>query len=119
MAIQELSIQREQTTNYINANPTDIALTRYTRTSDGAGGTTATGATLDPQTFRVVAQSSAARTTERRTVSGAMVNPDIILVCQWDANIERGDSFDYNGIKMQVVWITDLQYEKLAEVAVF
>lgn len=118
MPRQGISVLTEQTEQFIDENPTDLVLTRNTKVPDGAGGSTTSPTDLDPQTVRVIPQSRLV-SVERRTTAGAVVKPDMNLICMPDADVQRGDTFTYNGLKMQVVWVSVLSYEKIAEVATF
>lgn len=117
MPRQGMHVLKEQTRRFIDENPLYINLTRNARVSDGAGGYTTTPSALEPQTMRVVPQSRLV-SVERRTTGGAMVKPDMNLVCQFNADVQRGDTFTYNGLLMEVIWVNDIGYEKIAEVAV-
>lgn len=114
MPIQGMSVEREQTKFFIDQNPYALTVHRNTRVPDGAGGYTETSADLPAQTVRVVSQARTVAV-QRRTVSGEVVIPDISIVAEWDADLQRGDTFTYQDLNMEIVWVSDLGYEKIAE----
>lgn len=115
MPKQGMAVLREQTEQFIDQNPSMVTLTRYTKVADGAGGTRSTPTVLPPQKVRAITNRSAV-SAERRTIGGVTVHPEVTLQCLWDANIERGDTFMVENVMMEVVWVSRLGYEKLAEV---
>jgi hypothetical protein len=110
-----MGVLREQTKQYIEQNPKEIVLTRYVKVADGAGGTRTNSSVLPSQTMRAITNRSAV-SAERRTVGGVTVVPEVTLQGLWTADIRRGDTFMLDGVLMEVVWVSDLGYEKLAEV---
>lgn len=117
MPRQGMRYLREQTRKFIGENPVDIVLTRYTKVNDGAGGTRTTNEDLPAQRMRVIAQRSAVAI-ERRTIGGVTVTPDLVLQGMPETDVVRGDTFTYNGVLMEVVWVHVFGYEKLAEVTI-
>ena len=113
--MQGVAIEREQTRKFIAENPVNVVLTRRTKVADGAGGSRDTTLALPAQRMRAIPQRSGV-SVERRTVNGVTVTPDLVLQGEHNCDIQRGDWFTYNGIAMEVVWVTTLPYEKLAEV---
>lgn len=113
---QGLGVLRQQTKQFIDENPTAISLVRGVKVPDGAGGNTFTTVDLLPQTMRLIEQQENS-TVERQTVGGKVVRPMLNLFCEYDADIQRGDQFTWQGMTVQVVWITDTGYAKTAEVA--
>lgn len=111
------TVLREQTKRFIDENPAEITFTRNTPTPDGAGGETDSALPLGKQVVRVIPQVSA-QSTERRTVSGNMVTPDMKVLAEWDADLQRGDTFEWDDMPVEVIWVVVLPYEKTAEVAV-
>ena len=113
------STMRRQTHQFIMDDPTTIEITRQTRVPDGAGGTVpdADPTPVEPQVVKV-SQQRANSGVERRNADGEMVTPQIVLVCEWDADIKRDDTFVWNELDCEVVWVTDLGYVKHGEVAV-
>lgn len=116
--MQGVAVLREQTRRFIADLPTEVTLSRSVASDDGAGGTVyGPPASLSPQTFKLTQQSESSAT-ERRTSDGEVVRPTLRVVAEWDADIAIGDTFTWNGLPVEVVWITALPYEKLAEVAI-
>lgn len=115
MPKQGRNVLREQTEQFIEQNPIDLVLVRHAKVPDGAGGTRSVDTTLEPQRVRIVGQRTAV-SVERRTVSGVVVSPEQVVVGEWDLDIQRGDTFRHQGVLMEVVWVHDLGYEKMAEV---
>jgi hypothetical protein len=108
-------VLREQTRKFIAEDAVEVVLTRGTRTPDGAGGfTIANPAPLLPQTMKVIQIASAAAV-ERKSVGGEVVRPDIKLLAEWDADIQMGDTMEWNGLILEVVWMIKLDYEVTAE----
>lgn len=114
---QGISVEREQTEQFIDQNPISVTLSRNVRIDDGAGGGTVSSTPLPPQKMRFVPQSRLV-SVERRNVAGAKVKPDMNLIALWNADIQRGDTFTWQGMTMEVVWVNKIPYEIIAEVAV-
>jgi hypothetical protein len=115
MSANDQQALKRQTDRFIKDDPTTLVLTRNMRVSDGAGGYTTTPTDLDPQVVKVV--QTFPRATERRNQAGQVVTPSIYLVMYHDANVQNGDTFLWRGLDAEVVWITELDYVKHAEVA--
>lgn len=115
--MEGVGVLREQTKRFIDENPTDIAFTHNEKTPDGMGGYTLTPTPVPPQTVRVI-QTVSAQSTERRTLSGEMTTPDLKVLGEWDVDMQIGDTFEWMGLPVEIVWIVVLPYEKTAEVAV-
>lgn len=113
----ERDINRANTTAYIATDPTDIQFIARTKTSDGHGGQVwSNPAPMQAQRVRIITNVSAAAV-ERRTEDGRVVNPDIMLLLEWDAVVENGYRFVWDGNNWEVVFVNDdLNYEKQAEV---
>lgn len=122
--IKGLSVMRKQTHAYIMAAPTPVVLRRMTKVSDGAGGYTRTPTPQPEQVVRMIRQNES-EATERRNRDGEVVRPQLVMMMEWDGNVHMGDQFDYDprGVSdpqvhlAEVVWITDMNYELLCEVA--
>lgn len=108
----------QQTEHFIDDNPTDIVFTRNTPASDGAGGHTTTSAALSAQKVRVIQGGPTAASVERQGLSGEVERPDWTICAMPDADLQRGDTFQYRGMNAEVIWIRDLGYELLADAAV-
>lgn len=115
---QEMRVLRKQTHGYIRANPSSVVFTRYTREDDGAGGTRKTAPNaLAPQVVRII-QAQEAKTVERVNADGTVVRPTLNVMAEYNANIEKGDTFTWDGRKAEVVYVQDMGYELIAEVSV-
>lgn len=109
-------IRLRQTRRFIASDPSSIVLGRNVQADDGAGGFTTTATAQRAQVFKVV-QKAQSDAVERRNMAGEVVRPAITLVCMPDANIQRGDTFTWEGLAAEVVWLTRLDYVLHAEVA--
>lgn len=114
----EINVLRRQTEQYIKQNRTDVVLVRHTKVSDGAGGTKSIGDQFQLAQMVRIIQNDETVATERRTVDGESVRPTLNMLCAWDANVQVGDQFEWNGFINEVVYITDMRYELTCEVAV-
>lgn len=112
---QGLGVLRQQTKQFINENPTDISLIRGIKVPDGAGGNTFDTVDLLPQTMRIIEQQES-DAVERQSVGGKVVRPILNLLCEYDADVRRGDQFTWQGLTVQVVWVTNTGYAITAEV---
>lgn len=118
----ELSVQRLNTEAFIQADPLSIVLQRPERVEQPSGGHTwAPGVPVEEQVFRLIAQSDA--TPMVFTVDGVKLPVSLVLLCKFDANIQRYDKFTVAGIDYQVVGPirperpVELRYETKADVA--
>jgi hypothetical protein len=113
----ELEFNRVNTTAYIAADPSVIALARTTRVADGAGGFTKSAPTPQAeQIFRIV--NGQISQMVARTVDGKEIKADYMMICQWNANVAAGDTFVTTNCKYLVTYVyPDPTYELLAEVA--
>lgn len=117
MDATELRVLRRQTTSYIAANPESVSLVREVRLDDGAGGyMEGNPSTIAAQTVRII-QKSESEATERRNRDGEVVRPSVVLLAEWDANVQVGDEFVWEGMRAEVVYISDMKYELVCEVA--
>ncbi len=117
MKPSELKINRRQTTAYIKQNPTSITFNRNNPADDGAGGSRKNPTPLSAQTVRIIQQTETNKHPLRRNLAGEMVEPTLVLMCEYDTDVQNKDTFFWNGLRFEVVWITDLGYAKHAEVA--
>lgn len=117
MVASENEVMRRQTKHFINVYPLSIALVRTVMTPDGSGGVKSLGPDpLDPQTFRQITQPTSPQVL-RRTIDGEEVQPDFVLLGEWDADIQVGDWYMKDGAKHEVVYVKeDRRYETWAEV---
>lgn len=116
MPAQGIGVLTRQTKQFIDQNPTNVVFSRMTKVADGAGGSTTAPTALAPQTVRLV-RPQMSESVERRTVGGEVVLPTLVVIAMPTADINRGDTFQYLGLDMEVVWITDMGYELSCEAA--
>ncbi len=94
----ELKMQRKQVDAWRDARPTKLILTRYSKTRDGAGGWIENDPRqLDPQIFRIVVFKRRLTQFMDNIEEGEVANLNYTLVGLPDADIEKGDSFVYDG----------------------
>jgi hypothetical protein len=103
---------------FIDANANTFNLQRSARVSDGAGGwTTGTPADVGAQTMRLVGLSQLSTQAERVSADGHIVRATFALVCLPSADIEVGDTFDFEGAVHEVLFVsTHPEWRKRAEV---
>lgn len=92
------SILRKNTQAFIDANKISVRLTRYRKTSTAAGGwTIAKVGDLTSQDARLVRSANQGATVTRTLPDGRVVVVEAILVMLPEADIQEGDTFDYEG----------------------
>lgn len=118
MSTQEKIALRRQTSAFIAADPTSIIFSRAEMVPNGAGGSRLDApSTVSPQTVKMQAPSTSGSQGERNLLDGQVVQVDYVLVCEWDADVKRGDWFYLNGVKYEVVTVrSTADYEIKAEV---
>jgi hypothetical protein len=97
------------TTQFIEENPVDLVMVRRTKEATGAGGFRWTNPTPQAvQTMRVVLPNRSATNEggQRTDSSGKVVVPSYLIVAQLDANVERFDLVDIDGLQHEIVWVT-------------
>jgi hypothetical protein len=113
---EELAILRANTTEFINADFKDIVLNRVTRTSNGAGGYTEEETPVDAQRMRLIPQQGN-MSPLRETLDGEAVQPDYVLLGEWNADLMRWDTFVDLGRRYQVLFVHEKSsYERKGEV---
>lgn len=110
----ELKAQQKISAAFIAADSVIIILERWTRVPDGAGGFISSPVSQIPQRFRLIPQEDGA--TARTTAEGETATPEFMLMGAWDCNMQRFDEFELNGIRYQIAYIDDRQYEIKGEV---
>lgn len=116
MAEDNLPVLRQQTKEFIAANDTEVILNRITTESDGAGGLKKILTPLPAQSMRLIKRNTSTAVF-RRTIDGQEVQPDFVLLGEYDADVETGDWFFISGRKYEIVYKQDDQrYETWAEV---
>lgn len=98
----ELEIQRQNTTEFILADPVALVLHGRKQVQKPSGGHTweADGAPRGPYTYRLIPASD--RMPEIKTSSGRLVTPVYILLAEWDGDIRRWDMFELNGVWFEI-----------------
>jgi hypothetical protein len=111
----ELKAQQRISRAFIDADARDVILLRSPRTDDGAGGfVVGEPVSQGAQRLRLLPQEDGA--TERTTAEGETATPQYMLMGPWNANMQRWDEFELDGIRYQVVYIDDRKYELKGEV---
>lgn len=111
----ELKAQRRNSIAFIEADAVWVDLLRAERTDDGAGGFLVGEALpVGAQRLRLLPQEDGA--TARTTAEGETATPEYMLMGPWNANMKRYDEFELNGVRYQIVYIDDRQYELKGEV---
>jgi hypothetical protein len=113
----ETDILRAQTKAFIDADAKAITLARRNKVSNGSGGYDVTYVPLmTPQTLRLIPQHGN-MSPLRETLDGEAVQPDYILLGEWNADISRWDTFTDNGRRYIVLFVHEkATYEKKGEV---
>lgn len=116
MPLSENEVMRKQTTAFIAVYPQSLILMRSDMVADGSGGVKATLTPLDPQTFRQITQPTNTQVF-RRTIDGEEVQPDFVILGEYNADVQIGDWYMKDGAKHEVVYVKDdRRYETWAEV---
>src|SRR5690349_20727091 len=103
----ELDINRANTSAYIASDPTDIQFIPRERTSDGHGGWVwSKPDPMQAQRVRVITSAPLAGL-ERRTEDGRVVNPELMILLEWDAVVASGYRFVLDGETYEVVYVND------------
>jgi hypothetical protein len=108
----ELSVQRQNTVAFIEADPLEIQLNRSTKTPNGSGGYTTTSAAPvgGLQRMRLIPQQGPLP--EQITADGQRVIPQYVLMGTYQADMQRWDEFLLDGKRYQ---ITDVQHNRQYE----
>jgi hypothetical protein len=111
----ELKAQTRLSAYFIEADGRNVVLQRRTRTSDGAGGKiVGEPVPLFPQRMRLIPQEDGA--TARTTAEGETATPEYMLMALPDADMARFDEFTLDGVRYQIVYVDNRQYEVKGEV---
>lgn len=113
----EVQYLREGTAEFIAADVKNITLSRRTETPNGAGGYEELYTPLVfPQALRLIPQHGN-MSPLRETLDGESVQPDYILLGEYDANIARWDTFTDQGRRYIVLFVHEKKaYEVKGEV---
>lgn len=113
----ELGAQRRITKMFIAADSITVTLLRSVFTPDGAGGEVrGEPAPLAPQVMRLIPAGDGAQ--ERFTSNGQAVKPTYMLMGEHDADMERWDEFEVDGITYEIVFVNqNRQYQVKGEAA--
>lgn len=104
MEIIELEMRRQSTTDFIVAEPFSIVLSRRPLIPDGAGGFKRGPAVALPgQVARLVQSNN--QLPLKSTVDGREVQPEFLLVGEWDADVLAGDTFTLDGTRYEVLFV--------------
>lgn len=111
----ELKAQRRVSLAFIEADVRMVDLLRSPRSDDGAGGVeVGEPVPIGAQRFRLLPQEDGA--TARTTAEGESATPEYMLMGAWNADMKRFDEFELDGVRYQIVYIDDRQYELKGEV---
>lgn len=121
-ALMELQINRQNTHEFIMADPLWIVLSYAERGSDGEGGTLEEEPDdRDAQLFRLIPQTDVMP--QVQTPDGVQLVPTYVLLGEWDAEMSRWDTFALGGVKFKIVspirpdYTSDNVYERKGDVA--
>ena len=111
----EIRLQRKQTSAYIDADPSEIALQRLTLVPNNAGGVKhGSIQSLAVQRVRLIDQQA---TRQRTMPDGEVVQVSYVMQGAWDLDVEVGDYFYLNGHKYEIIQVSDKRaYQTLCEV---
>lgn len=111
----ELQVQRQLTKAFIDAEPDSVVLQPFDKESNGSGGYRIVPASpRDPQVMRLIPISTTAF--ERLTLDGKTVAPQFVLQGEWDCEMQRGDRFELDGKRYEIVHLQEKQeYQKKGE----
>lgn len=89
----ELRVMRRNTTSFIAADDRPVTLKRTSPVPNGTGGTKpGVPTSLPTQTMRLLPQAESP-STERTLPDGRVVKPTWVLLGEYTASMERGDTF--------------------------
>lgn len=114
---EELAIMRANTTEFIDADSKQLTMSRRTTASNGSGGYEETYTPLVfPQKFRLIPQQGN-MSPLRATLDGEAVQPDYVLLGEYDVNLVRWDTFTDQGRRYIVLFVHEKRsYEVKGEV---
>jgi len=119
----ELKMQKRQTLAFIGSAPITVALTRpvVERNEDTGGLRQVEPLVLAPQTFRILHAPPRRRRKENDPPNASMGEIPFAkdtLMGRWDADIQAGDLFQFNGVDYSVTYVFwDRAYEVIANLA--
>lgn len=105
----DLAMRRKLTEQTIAMNPSTIELIRTGRISDGAGGWTEGPVDVEAQTFRRYLSNATSR--DISSEGGELHIKMWELLGAWDADIKRGDTFEFDGVQHKVVTVNPIRYK--------
>lgn len=111
----ELDVQRRLTKAFIDESPESVVLQGFDKESNGSGGFRLTPQPpRDPQVMRLIPISTTAF--ERLTLDGAAVTPQFVLMGEFNCEMQRGDKFELDGKRYEIVHIQEKhEYQKKGE----
>jgi len=113
MNLTELKMQKTQTRGFINADASQVVLTRTTKTKSPSGGYTTSETALGPQKLRIIF-AGLPQTTVNARPEAVLVNTKDQLVGEANANMRVGDWFTSGGQKWSITEISSTAYRKVA-----
>jgi hypothetical protein len=121
-SVTELQVQRRNTAAFIAADPVDLVLVPHTKQSLPSGGYSFhEEAPRGVQTFRLIPSND--RMPEISNSNGRMAVPTYTLLGNWDAEMERWDTFVLGGVVYEIASPvrpehTDSPYERKGDVVI-
>jgi hypothetical protein len=93
--VSEIIAQRKLTKDFIDASPTPVVLTPRNRVRQPNGSYKwQYGLARQPQTMRVIEQAPPSVITLE---DGTQRSLDYVLLAEWDAQLSKGDTFQFQG----------------------
>lgn len=104
----EASLLAVSTQAFIDADPYDLVLTRPQRIDNGAGGYREVDPlTIPAQRVRLIPQGVQGRLDEAALLDGTVVVLKFHVLGMPGLDIERGDWFLHDNVRMEVAWVTE------------
>lgn len=113
----ELISQRRQTREFIDRGGVWITLERHQVVKNDRGGADKiTHEPLAAQLMVILHDNPSPRSNQVDSFSaGYVASATDQLMGYWNANVEKGDTFEHDGVKYEVTWVSPLrEYETLA-----
>lgn len=111
---------RQGTKMFIDMDPTTISLIPVSNVRQPGGGyAMVDGSPRAPQTFKLIWQGGI-NSGISASIDGQNIQFDMILLGEWDADMEVGDYWELNGVKYVIQGFSpDNEYEKKAAIRTY